>query len=79
MSERPKLLLSTLMVLGAHSPEKALSIDELAMKLRMGEPELRAELERLAVAGYAVTTQKEGKTKVYLTGTGVITASSVYS
>jgi DNA-binding transcriptional ArsR family regulator len=79
MSEGPKLLLSTLMVLGAQSPEKALPIDELATKLGMGVPELQAELDRLTKAGYVVTTRQEGRSRVYLTGTGVITASSAYS
>jgi DNA-binding transcriptional ArsR family regulator len=79
MSEGPKMLLSTLMVLGAQSPEKALPIDELAMKLGMGVPELRAELDRLTEAGYAVTTRQGGRVMVYLTGIGVITASSAYS
>jgi len=79
MSEGPKVLLSTLMVLGAQSPEKAIPIDELAMKLGMAVPKLQVELDRLTGAGYAVTTRQEGRVKVYLTGTGVITASSAYS
>ncbi len=79
MSEGAKVLLSTLMVLGAQSPQKALPIDELASKLGMGLPELQKELDRLTKAGYAVTTRQEGRVKVYLTGTGVITASSAYS
>jgi DNA-binding transcriptional ArsR family regulator len=79
MSEDPKVLLSTLMVLGAQSPERALPIDELVAKLGMGAPELQAELDRLTKAGYVVTTRREGRIRVYLTGTGVITASSAYS
>jgi len=79
MNEGPKILLSALMVLGAQSPEKALPIDELATKLGMGVPELQRELDKLTEAGYAVTTRQEGRAKVYLTGTGVITASSAYS
>jgi len=79
MSEGPKVLLSTLMVLGAQSPEKAIPIDEFAMKLGVGVPELQVELDRLMEAGYAVTTRQGGRVKVYLTGTGVITASSAYS
>jgi len=79
MSESPKVLLSTLMVLGAQSPEKALPVDELATKLGKGVDELQAELERLTKAGYAAITRQDGKVRVYLTGTGVITASSAYS
>ena len=79
MSEGPKRFLSTLMVLGAQSPEKAISVDELATKLGMGVHDLQAELDKLTEAGYAVTDRQEGRVKVYLTGTGVITASSAYS
>jgi len=79
MSEGPKVLLSTLMVLGAQSPERALAIDELASKLGMRVPDLQAELDRVTKAGYAVMTRQGGRVKVYLTATGVITASSAYS
>ena len=79
MSESPKVLLSALLVLGAQSPEKALSVEELATKLGKGVNELQAELGKLTRAGYAATTRQDGKVKVYLTGTGVITASSAYS
>ncbi|HYA55593.1 MAG TPA: hypothetical protein VED22_02230 [Nitrososphaerales archaeon] len=79
MSEGPKVLLSTLMVLGAQSPEKAIPIEELATKLGTGVNELQSELNRLTRAGYAVTTKEGGRVRVYLTGTGVITASSAYS
>ena len=79
MSEGPKILLSTLMVLGAQSPEKALAIDELALKLGVGVPDLQTELDRVTKAGHVVITRQEGKVKVYLTATGVITASSAYS
>ena len=79
MSEGPKVLLSTLMVLGAQSPEKALPIEELATKLGMGVHELQVELDRLTEAGYTITTRQGGRIMVYLTGTGVITASSAYS
>jgi DNA-binding IclR family transcriptional regulator len=79
MSESSKRLLSLLMVLGAQSPEKALSSDELAAKLGVGVSEVDAELKRLVEGGYAKTTLQSGSPKVYLTGTGVITASSTYS
>jgi len=79
MSESPKRLLSTLMVLGAQSPGNAITVDELATKLGMEVHELHGELDRLIKAGYAVATRQEGRLKVYLTGTGVITASSAYS
>jgi len=79
LSEGSKRLLSTLLVLGAQSPEKALSVEEFAMKLGIGVSELQPDLDRLAESGYVVTTRRGDSTRVYLTGTGVITASSAYS
>jgi len=79
MSEETKRLLSTLMVLGAQSAEKAISVDELAARLGVGVSEIQAELSWLTKAGYALKISREGKVAVYLTGTGVITASSAYS
>jgi len=79
LSEGSKRLLSTLMVLGAQSAEKALPIEEFAMKLGIGVSELQPDLDRLAEAGYVATTRRGGSASVYLTGTGVITASSAYS
>lgn len=79
MSESSKRLLSLLMVLGAQSPEKALTKEELAAKLGVGVSEVEAELQRLVEGGYAETTGQPGSPKIYLTGTGVITASSTYS
>jgi predicted ArsR family transcriptional regulator len=79
MSESSKRLLSALMVLGAQSPDRALTIDELAGRLGIGVQEVEAELKRLTEAGYARTDRLAGTMKVYLTGTGIITASSTYS
>jgi DNA-binding IscR family transcriptional regulator len=79
MSESSKRLLSALMVLGAQSPERALSVDELATKLGIGAREVEMELKQLAEAGYARIERQTGTSKVYLTGTGIITASSTYS
>jgi DNA-binding IclR family transcriptional regulator len=79
LSESSKRLLSLLMVLGAQSPEKALTSEELAAKLGVGASDVEAELKRLVEGGYAETTAQSGTPKVYLTGTGVITASSTYS
>jgi hypothetical protein len=79
MSENSKRLLSALMVLGAQSPERALSVDELAAKLVMGARDVESELEKLAEAGYAGSVPQAGTPKFYLTGAGIITASSTYS
>jgi len=79
MSESSKRLLSALMVLGAQSPERAIAIDELAARLGLGAREIEIELKRLVEAGYARMVQQPGNSRVYLTGTGIITASSTYS
>jgi len=79
MSESSKRLLSSLMVLGAQSPERALSFDELAGKLGVRAQEVELEVKQLAGAGYARIVRQAGTSKVYLTGTGIITASSTYS
>jgi biotin operon repressor len=79
MSENSKRLLSTLMVLGAQSPERALSSEELAEKLGAERPAVEAEMNLLVEGGYAKAANKSGVKRIYLTGMGIITASSTYS
>jgi len=79
MSESSKRLLSALMVLGAQSPERAIAIDELAARLGLGAQEIESDLKQLVDAGYARMVREPGSSRVYLTGTGIITASSTYS
>jgi DNA-binding MarR family transcriptional regulator len=79
MSDSSKRLLSTLMVLGAQSPERALALEELAGRMGIGSQEVESELKQLVDAGYARVVRQPGTSKVYLTGTGIITASSTYS
>lgn len=79
MSETPKRILSSLMVMGAQSPGKAMSIDELAGKLGMGRSAVESEVKSLVDAGYAKLIDESGAIAVYLTATGIITASSTYS
>ena len=79
MSEFPKRVLSLLMFMGAQSPDRAMSIDELAGKLGMGRSTVESELKSLVDAGYAKLTEESGTRAVYLTATGIITASSTYS
>ena len=79
MSELSKRLLSTLLVLGANSPEKALTIEEVATKLGMHRSTIEPELRALVEAGYARQDEIRGSFRVCLTGTGIITASSTYS
>ena len=79
MSELPKRILSLLMVGGAQSPEKAVTIEELGTKLSAPPAAVSTELNELIVAGYVQLIMNEGQARAYLTGTGVITASSTYS
>ncbi len=79
MSEYPKRILSALMVMGAQSPDRAMSGEELAAKLGMGKGIVDTELKSLIEAGYASAVEGFGTLRVYLTGTGIITASSTYS
>jgi hypothetical protein len=79
MSENSKRLLSTLMVLGAQSPERALSSEELAVKLGAELSAVEAEMKLLIEGGYAKVASKSGVKRIYLTGMGIITASSTYS
>jgi DNA-binding IclR family transcriptional regulator len=67
------------MVLGAQSPESALSSEDLAAKLGADVSHVEEEMKLLVEAGYAETVSQSGTWKIYLTGTGIITASSTYS
>jgi hypothetical protein len=67
------------MVMGAQSPEKAMTADELALKLSLQAEAVGAELNGLVKTGYARMVEGVVPVRVYLTGTGIITASSTYS
>lgn len=79
MSELPKRILSLLMVGGAQSPEKAVTIEELGAKLNAPPEAVSTELNELIAEGYVQLIMEEGQARAYLTGTGIITASSTYS
>jgi DNA-binding IscR family transcriptional regulator len=79
MNELSKRALSTLMVAGAQSVEKAMSVEELAAKLNVPRADVAVEVDGLVGANYARAVGGGGNPSVYLTGTGVITASSTYS
>jgi predicted transcriptional regulator len=76
MSESAKRLLSMLMVMGAQTPERALSAPELALKLGEDLAKVDSDLRQLMSSGFVATP--EGRV-FYLTGIGVIAASSTYS
>jgi DNA-binding IclR family transcriptional regulator len=67
------------MVLGAQSPQRALTSEDLAAKLGADVSHVEAEMKLLVEAGYAETVFQSGAWRIYLTGTGIITASSTYS
>jgi len=79
LSELPKRILALLMVGGAQSPDKAVTIEELGTKLSAPPEAVSTELNELIVAGYVQLIMGEGQARAYLTGTGIITASSTYS
>jgi biotin operon repressor len=79
MAEVPGKLLSRLMVIGAQSPDKAVSSESLSKQFGMETGALEAEIKSLREQGYLEALTKEGTTCVYLSLTGIIAASSVYS
>jgi predicted transcriptional regulator len=79
MSESSKRLLSILMVIGAQNPDRALLAKELAQKLGADVGSVESELGGLIRSGHVATTGEPGEVKFFLTGIGVITASSTYS
>lgn len=79
MTETSKQILSALLVFGAQSPSRAVGISELALRFGMEAGAVKAELRVLAKAGYVGLIPEEDTDLVYLTGTGIITASSTYS
>lgn len=79
MNELAKRVLSTLMVSGAQSRERALAIEEIAAKVQVPPETVVTEVNELVVDSYAEVVVVDGVPRVHLTGTGVITASSTYS
>ena len=67
------------MVTGAQSSEKGIPIKELAMKLQAPAEMVATEVDNLVSNSYAAIIIAGGAPRVYLTGTGIITASSTYS
>jgi DNA-binding IscR family transcriptional regulator len=79
MDETPRRVLPILMILGAQSPESAVSSTELAQKLGVEKPSLEAEMEELGRGGYLKSFLRDGTPHFYLSSAGVIVASSAYS
>ena len=79
MSELSKRILSLLMVGGAQSSAKAMTVEELGAKLTAPPEAVSTELNDLIASGYVELVVDEGQPRAYLTGTGIITASSTYS
>jgi len=79
MSETGKMVLSALLIVGAQSREQAELTTRLALRLGVGADALERDLADLERKGYVVLYEREGMRKVYLTSTGIVTASSTYS
>lgn len=79
MSEITKKILSLLMVTGAHAPERGLTMEEVGAKINVPPALVANEVNEMVADGYVQIVMSEGQPRVYLTGTGVITASSTYS
>jgi predicted transcriptional regulator len=79
MSESSKKLLSMLLVLGAQVPGRALSSAELAQKLGAEQALVESDLKQLVETSFVATSALSGGRGYYLTGIGVIAASSTYS
>ena len=79
MSEIGKKILSLLMVSGAQVPTKGLTMEEVSAKISVPPALVAVEVNEMVVDGYVQLAMDEGQARVYLTGTGVITASSTYS
>jgi predicted transcriptional regulator len=79
MSESSKKLLSMLLVMGAQVPERALSASELAQKLGTDQTSVESDLRKLLETSFVATSVVSGGRGFYLTGIGVIAASSTYS
>lgn len=79
MAEVPRRLLSTLLVIGAQSREKAVSSEALTKQFGMEVGSIEKEIRELTEQGYLEAFVRDGITCVYLSLTGIITASSVYS
>jgi predicted transcriptional regulator len=74
-----KMVLSALLIVGAQSQEQAESVARLAVRLGVAMDSLKRDLANLEGKGYVVLFEKDGDVRVYLTSTGIVTASSTYS
>ena len=79
MGEITKRILSLLMVSGAQNEARALTMEELGAKINVPTGLVATEVNEMVADGYVQLIVSEGQPRVYLTGTGVITASSTYS
>jgi predicted transcriptional regulator len=79
LSDLRRRILSALMVRGAQSSASAMGVDDLGAELGVARTIIETELKEMVSGGYAALIEGQGGAKVYLTGTGIITASSTYS
>lgn len=74
----PELLIA-LNNIGATHPSRALSLKEIADRLRMNIEELEEKLNELLKIGYIGKIKIDEKEKFFLTPVGILVALSVYS
>ena len=79
MNDMPRRVLSTLLISGAQSPERAVSSDDLAVQFGFEKAKLQSEIEALGRGGYVQSVIRDDVRLVYLSLTGVLAASSIYS
>ena len=79
MSETPLKVLSTLMITGAMTPEKAVTSQDLAAQFGIDKNVMDSELDALRRVGYLERFVQDGTERIYLSLNGIIAASSVHS
>lgn len=79
MSEAVKKILATLMIYGAQTEEKAVKQDDLAAPCNLDPNTLETEVKKLIRSGHIKTHTRGNTTYLYLTPTGIVAASSIYS
>lgn len=79
MSEAVKKILATLMIYGAQTAEKAVKTEDLAVSCNLDPNTLETEVEKLIRSGHIKTHTRDETIYLYLTPTGIVAASSIYS
>jgi hypothetical protein len=79
MNDAPRKLLATLLVVGAQSVAKAMTTQDLARHFGVETTDIEPDVEALARRGYVISVMRQDTKLFYLSNTGILAASSVYS